>query len=291
LEFKITNNELVDLNLTDTIQSFTDMIYKQATKVGISHPQFDAKYVKRTKLKEYLPLSTLKLEPKISRNSRSESSSALVNDSLNPSQPTKKETSKTLTSAEAHSQSTADLNTILNNQQAAMSVKNDNTKETTNSINKGYLSPCSDSNDSLFTFNGQVKSSDIQMDQQASKTESDSDTSKPSDSTMSSQLEAASSDSGKSDETEIHSKSTSIKRSHSPGPTVEQLPFKKVKDDTEEMNTFNDQSPPVEEEEILDTLPPTTSNIQSLSNARLSTPPLAVVKNSIRVNIGCCTKK
>ena len=25
LEFKITNNELVDLNLTDTIQSFTDM--------------------------------------------------------------------------------------------------------------------------------------------------------------------------------------------------------------------------------------------------------------------------
>jgi hypothetical protein len=25
LEFKITNNELVDLNLTDTIQGFTDM--------------------------------------------------------------------------------------------------------------------------------------------------------------------------------------------------------------------------------------------------------------------------
>ena len=47
LEFKITNNELVDLNLTDTIQSFTDMIYKQATKVGINHPQFDAKYVRR----------------------------------------------------------------------------------------------------------------------------------------------------------------------------------------------------------------------------------------------------
>ena len=57
------------------------------------------------------------------------------------------------------------------------------------------------------------------------------------------------------------------------------------------MSTFNEQSPPVEEEEILDTLPPATSNIQSLTNARLSTPPIAVIKNSIRVNIGCCTKK
>lgn len=56
------------------------------------------------------------------------------------------------------------------------------------------------------------------------------------------------------------------------------------------MSRFNEQSPPVEEE-LLDTLPTVSSNLQSLSNARLSTPPLAVVKNSIRVNIGCCTKK
>ena len=110
-----------------------------------------------------------------------------------------------------------------------MLVKNETTKETTILNNKGYLSPCSDSNDSLFTFNGHAKSVDTQMDQQTGKTtESDSDT-KPSDSTLSSQIEQ-SSDSVKSDDTEIHSKSTSTKRSHSPVPSVEQLPFKKVKD-------------------------------------------------------------
>ena len=108
-------------------------------------------------------------------------------------------------------------------------TKTEITKETTISTNKEYLSPCSDSNDSLFTFNGQSKSADNQMDQQISKTESDSDSSKPSDSTVSTQMEP-SSDSIKSDETEIQTKSTSNKRSHSPGPAIDQLPFKKVKD-------------------------------------------------------------
>ena len=95
-----------------------------------------------------------------------------------------------------------------------------------------------------------------------------------------------------------------VKRSHSPESSSSvdanniEHPFKKAK---EEIMMFKEQSPPaaaapvlVEEEEILDTLPPPTSasNLQSLnSNSRLSTPPLAVVKNSIRVNIGCCTKK
>jgi len=108
-------------------------------------------------------------------------------------------------------------------------AKSEITKDTNNSNNKGYLSPCSDSNDSLFTFNGQIKNVDIQMDQQISKTESDSDSSKPSDSAMSTQIEP-SSDSIKSDETEILTKSTSNKRSHSPVPAGDQLPFKKAKD-------------------------------------------------------------
>jgi poly(A) polymerase len=71
LEFK-PNNELVDLNLTDTIQQFTDMIYKQAQKVNITQPQFEAKHSMRNKLKEYIPQSVLKLEQKSSRISRSE---------------------------------------------------------------------------------------------------------------------------------------------------------------------------------------------------------------------------
>jgi hypothetical protein len=55
-----------------------------------------------------------------------------------------------------------------------------------------------------------------------------------------------------------------------------------------------------EEEELLDTLPTTlssssslstsSSNIQTLNSSRLSAPPLSVVKNSIRVNIGCNKK-
>ena len=39
-------------------------VYKQAMKNLINTPELDAKYVKKNKLKEYLPQSVLKLEPK-----------------------------------------------------------------------------------------------------------------------------------------------------------------------------------------------------------------------------------
>ena len=91
LEFKLTSNELVDLNLTEPIQSFTDMgkthfakyksilysfqlfillilkVYKQAQKVTISQPQLEAKYVRRARLKDFLPAGILKLDLKSSR--------------------------------------------------------------------------------------------------------------------------------------------------------------------------------------------------------------------------------
>lgn len=64
LEIKPNVEGAVDLDLTEPIQDFTDRVYQQAHKVGIIDPFLDAKYVKRSKLKEYLPLNILKLEPK-----------------------------------------------------------------------------------------------------------------------------------------------------------------------------------------------------------------------------------
>lgn len=89
LQIKPNVEGAVDLDLTEPIQDFTDRVYQQAHKVGIIEPSLDAKYVKRyvnqmifllltenfnffrkflffirSKLKEYLPLSILKLESK-----------------------------------------------------------------------------------------------------------------------------------------------------------------------------------------------------------------------------------
>jgi hypothetical protein len=178
----------------------------------------------------------------------------------------------------------------------------------------------------MFTFNGQTKNlesidhsnnninktesdSDTKLidhsNNNINKTESDSDT-KPIDTIDQNDQTLSSSSSSSSDQekqedvnmTENGLNKMNVKRSHSPETINEQTnPFKKAKEEKttqmeQHINTFKEQSPPVEEE-ILDTLPPpASSNIQSLnSNSRLSTPPLAVVKNSIRVNIGCCTKK
>ena len=47
----------------DLILSNCDLVCKQALKIGVTQPIFDAKYVRRLKLKEYLPPSILKLEP------------------------------------------------------------------------------------------------------------------------------------------------------------------------------------------------------------------------------------
>ncbi len=180
----------------------------------------------------------------------------------------------------------------------------------------------------MFTFNGQTKNTESidHSNNNINKTESDSDTklidhsnnnvikaesdsdTKPidtidqNDQTLSSSSSSSSSSDQEKQEdvnmTENGLNKMNVKRSHSPETNNEQTnPFKKAKEEKttpmeQHINTFKEQSPPVEEE-ILDTLPPpASSNIQSLnSNSRLSTPPLAVVKNSIRVNIGCCTKK
>jgi hypothetical protein len=75
LEFK-KNLESIDLNLTESIQNFTDLVFKQAQKNGISRPDLsmDAKHVRRKQLKDYLPASILKLDMKLStalkRNAR-----------------------------------------------------------------------------------------------------------------------------------------------------------------------------------------------------------------------------
>ena len=71
------------------------------------------------------------------------------------------------------------------------------------------------------------------------------------------------------------------KRSLSPNTlNAHQVPFKKPH---KEMNMI-DQSPLQQNEELLDTLPLPNSNM------RVNQPSLSVVKNSIRVNIGCNKK-
>jgi hypothetical protein len=76
LDFKKEIN-CVDLNLTENIQAFTDLVFKQAQKIGFMRPDLsmDAKHVKRKQLKEYLHSSILKLDTKSSKT-RSESTSS-----------------------------------------------------------------------------------------------------------------------------------------------------------------------------------------------------------------------
>lgn len=74
LEFEISKDTTVDLDLTEPIQSFTDRVYGQAQKLNIILPVLDAKHVRRAQLKNYLPLSILKLEPK----KKSETSKSLT---------------------------------------------------------------------------------------------------------------------------------------------------------------------------------------------------------------------
>jgi len=63
LVFKLpTGDQTVDLDLTEPIQSFTDRVYMQAQKSGLLEPSLDAKYVRRIRLKDYLPPSILKID-------------------------------------------------------------------------------------------------------------------------------------------------------------------------------------------------------------------------------------
>jgi poly(A) polymerase len=47
LDFKTNTDSVVELNLTDVIQEFTDRVFLQAHKNGIVATTLDAKYVKR----------------------------------------------------------------------------------------------------------------------------------------------------------------------------------------------------------------------------------------------------
>jgi hypothetical protein len=89
LEFK-KNLESIDLNLTESIQNFTDLVFKQAQKIGISRPDLamDAKHVRRKQLKDYLPGHILKLDVKqstgLKRNARHSESSLTELITTNP---------------------------------------------------------------------------------------------------------------------------------------------------------------------------------------------------------------
>jgi poly(A) polymerase len=93
------NNELIDLNLTDIILNFKDIIYKQAIKNLINSPELDAKYVKRTKLKEYLPQSILKLEPKEPKKNNGNSKPSILTPPVNDPTTTTATTTTTTTPA------------------------------------------------------------------------------------------------------------------------------------------------------------------------------------------------
>ena len=161
---------------------------------------------------------------------RSESSSTLIalNDSSNPSQ--KKESTKTVqTAIDQKLHESISVPNDLTNTQQVVRTSNIETKELSIYSNKGYLSPCSDSNDSLFTFNAQNKNIDSNITDTASKSESDSDSkladiNNHTDQTL--DLESVKLD---EDET-ILNKSISVKRSHSPVSNMDQIPCKKAKD-------------------------------------------------------------
>ncbi len=163
------NNETIDLNLTDTILNFKDIIYKQAKKVLINYPQFDAKYVKRARLRDYLPQSVLKLELKPKTRVGSEngintnSSTVTSNGTSSQEMPMSNSVSNLnkLLHSEANQieqgqtfqQQSESQKSSSSNQLSSSNLISQSSINGGNTSSKGYLSPCSDSNDSLFTFN------------------------------------------------------------------------------------------------------------------------------------------
>ena len=130
--------------------------------------------------------------------------------------------------------------------------------------NKGFLSPSSDSSESLFNFNNGPKGDDKPKSELKLNCESD-------------KIEFS------LDESSEELRRPSNKRSCSPNSSdlANRAPLKKAKETKTQTST---------EEELLETLPPSSANLQSNPSSRLITPPLSVVKNSIKVNIGCNKK-
>jgi len=160
-----------------------------------------------------------------------------------------------------------------------------------NSVNsRDYLSPCSDSSDSTsgFQLNGTtqekptyVKSNSGSESENNYKIESTHiDTPKNTLIANSNLLDDLNLNSPNST-TNGNNTNLSNKRSLSPNTlNAHQVPVKKPH---KEVNLI-DQSSPQQNEELLDTLPLPNSNL------RVNQPSLSVVKNSIRVNIGCNKK-
>ena len=173
-------NEVIDINLTDTILCFKDIskivcllriheyifyvfqtfqVFKQAMKTFINTPDLDAKYVKKNKLKEYLDQSILRLEPrepKMNRVKQTGEFSFIVVQSFKIQFYLKKKSSR------SESSSSLAANKINSENDQSKSSSANLTAQTTKTSNgsalntKEYLSPCSDSSDSssVFAFNG-----------------------------------------------------------------------------------------------------------------------------------------
>jgi hypothetical protein len=162
---------------------------------------------------------------------------------------------------------------------------------------KDYLSPCSDSSDSTtsrFQFNGtttQEKLANNNAIHLKIHSSSDSENSCKTD-LLQSEIpkQTPTANANLLDDLNINSPNTntngnsinSNKRSLSPNTlnNTHQVPIKKPH---KEIHII-EQSSPQQNEELLDTLPLPNSNL------RVNQPSLAVVKNSIRVNIGCNKK-
>lgn len=342
LEFK-TGNESLDLNLTDPILDFTNLVYKQAQKVGITNPAIEAKYVKRTKLKEYLPANILKLESNKNRNSRSESQSSLaVSNSTNnnnnngaqltaPDETNTDSSSPSTSTLGASTKSTSRLQSIFstsnnnNNSNNAVSelkttLLRTESHEAILSSTKGEAGTPGVELTSVFQYdkasskndeNGVNKDSNsFQLTKNGggggSTNQTESEVSSPftsgssTDENVKFGLDDEISDRPNTNTTSANTATSTLKpsvstssvttsrhkRSVSPSSSHTEVPMKRAK----ESNGVGTDSPVKQhnktqnEDELLDTLPEETANFNIQSSNQQ-------IKNPIRVNIGCNSKK
>ena len=142
-------------------------VYKQAQKIGITQPHFDAKYVKRPRLKDYLPANILKLEHKNRNSSRSDSSSSNVasGNEASSNKLTSKSDAPQVVSEATLKQSASAINLI--GEQAEIKttlLRNESIDSYINNVScineKECISSSSDSNDAFASTTGAQKRDD-----------------------------------------------------------------------------------------------------------------------------------
>lgn len=261
-------------------------VYKQAQKTLITQPQFDAKYVRRPRLKDYLPASTLKLEPKNRNTSRSDSSSSNLSSANEASMP------KKTTASESKPETTAAVVPPPSTTPVASEAQNGDQSEANNTVDEttdqtmNMVSECESISENSECLNS--VGADVKQPENGAATEAVEVTKnqlltnvnsyeKQGNQSPATQIDGLSLDSADEVANKNGVKNSNNKRSISPTPPTD--PSQKM--------PINKKPKEVPEEELLDTLP---SNMQSLSAARNPAPPLSVVKNSIRVNIGANKK-